>query len=93
MYSSSTSGTAIEDLSHYTALLVFLLYFMQLLFQFKTHSQLYAAEAQHDEVAEMSYRDSIILLLGSTLFVCPKNKYIIHYQWRFAAKPFSVLEV
>jgi len=42
---------------------------MQLLFQLKTHSQLYAAEAQHDEIAEMSYRDSIILLLGSTLFV------------------------
>jgi Ca2+:H+ antiporter len=69
MYSSSTSGTAIEDLSHYTALLLLLLYFMQLLFQLKTHSQLYAAEAQHDEVVEISYRDSIILLLGSTLFV------------------------
>ena len=69
MYSSSTSGTAIEDLSHYTALLLLLLYFMQLLFQLKTHSQLYAAEAQHDEVVEMSYQDSIILLLGSTLFV------------------------
>jgi Ca2+:H+ antiporter len=69
MYSSSTSGTAIEDLSHYTALLLLLLYFLQLLFQLKTHSQLYAAEAQHDELVEMSYRDSIILLLGSTLFV------------------------
>jgi Ca2+:H+ antiporter len=69
MYSSSTSGTAIEELSHYTALLLLLLYFMQLLFQLKTHSQLYAAEAQHDEVVEMSYQDSIILLLGSTLFV------------------------
>jgi Ca2+:H+ antiporter len=69
MYSSSTKGTAIEELSHYTALLLLLIYFMQLLFQLKTHSQLYAAEAQHDEIAEMSYQDSIVLLLGSTLFV------------------------
>ena len=70
MYSSSsTSGTAIEELSHYTALLLLLIYFMQLLFQFKTHSEIYAAEAHHDEVAEMSYRDSIVLLVGSTFFV------------------------
>ena len=69
MYSSSTSGTAIVELSHYTALLLLLIYFMQLLFQFKTHSEIYAAEAHHDEVAEMSYRDSIVLLVGSTFFV------------------------
>ena len=69
MYSSSTSGTAIVELSHYTALLLLLVYFMQLLFQFKTHSEIYAAEAHHDEVAEMSYRDSIVLLVGSTFFV------------------------
>ena len=68
-YSSSTSGTAIVELSHYTALLLLLIYFMQLLFQFKTHSEIYAAEAHHDEVAEMSYRDSIVLLVGSTFFV------------------------
>jgi len=69
MYSSSTSGTAIEELSHYTALLLLLTYFMQLLFQFKTHSEIYAAESHHDEVAEMPYRDSIVLLVGSTFFV------------------------
>jgi Ca2+:H+ antiporter len=69
MYSSSTSGTAILDLSHYTALLLLLVYFMQLLFQLKTHSEIYAAEAHHDEVSEMSYRDSIVLLVGSTIFV------------------------
>jgi len=69
MYSSSTDGTAIEELSHYTALLLLLIYFMQLLFQLKTHSEIYAAEGHHDEVGEMSYRDSIILLVGSTLFV------------------------
>ena len=69
MYSSSTSGTAIEDLSHYTALLLLLTYFMQLLFQFKTHSEIYAAESHHDEVAEIPYRDSIVLLVGSTFFV------------------------
>tara|TARA_B100000959_G_scaffold286579_1_gene365902 strand:+ start:1767 stop:2903 length:1137 start_codon:yes stop_codon:yes gene_type:complete len=69
MYSSSTSGTAIEELSHYTALLLLFLYFMQLLFQLKTHSQIYAAESHHDEIADMSYRDSILLLVGSTFFV------------------------
>ena len=69
MYSSSTDGIAIEELSHYTAFLLLLLYFMQLLFQLKTHSEIYAAEGQHDEVVEMSYRDSIILLVGATLFV------------------------
>ena len=42
---------------------------MQLLFQFKTHSEIYAAESHHDEVAEMPYRDSIVLLVGSTFFV------------------------
>ena len=69
VYSSSTEGASILQLSHYTALLLLSVYFLQLLFQLKTHSNLYASEEHHDEIAEMSQREAIKLLVGSTIFV------------------------
>jgi len=69
VYSSSTEGTSIIQLSHYTAFLLLFVYFLQLFFQLKTHANLYAAEGHHDEIAEMSQKEAIKLLLGSTIFV------------------------
>ena len=69
VYSSSTSGTNIEALSHYTAFLLLMVYGLQLLFQFRTHSEIYAAENLSDEIVEMSYRGAVGLLVGSTIVV------------------------
>jgi Ca2+:H+ antiporter len=69
VYSSSTEGNSIVQLSHYTSFLLLLVYFLQLFFQLKTHANLYATEGQHDEISEMSQKDAINLLLGSTVFV------------------------
>lgn len=68
-YSSSTDGTNIISLSHYTAILLLLVYILQLLFQFRTHTEIYAASSHHDEVIEMSYRNAVTLLVVSTIFV------------------------
>ena len=68
-YSSSTEGTNILSLSHYTAILLLLVYALQLLFQFRTHKEIYAASSHHDEIIEMSYRNAVILLVTSTVFV------------------------
>ena len=68
-YSSSTDGTNILSLSHYTAILLLLVYILQLLFQFRTHTEIYAASSHHDEVIEMSYRNAVTLLVVSTIFV------------------------
>ncbi len=68
-YSSSTEGTNIISLSHYTAILLLLVYILQLLFQFRTHTEIYAASSHHDEIIEMSYRNAVILLVTSTIFV------------------------
>jgi Ca2+:H+ antiporter len=68
-YSSSTEGTNILSLSHYTAILLLLVYVLQLLFQFRTHTEIYAASSHHDEIIEMSYRNAVILLVTSTIFV------------------------
>ena len=69
VYSSSTEGNSVIQLSHYTAFLLLFVYFLQLLFQLKTHADLYAAEGHHDEIAEMSHNEAIKLLFGSTIFV------------------------
>ena len=69
VYSSSTEGNSVIQLSHYTAFLLLFVYFLQLLFQLKTHTDLYAAEGHHDEIAEMSQNEAIKLLFGSTIFV------------------------
>ncbi len=68
-YSSSTEGTNIISLSHYTAILLLLVYILQLLFQFRTHTEIYAVSSHHDEIIEMSYRNAVILLVTSTIFV------------------------
>mgnify|MGYP001198796851 FL=1 len=77
MYSSSTSGTSIEELSHYTAFLLLLIYALQLLFQLRTHTEIYEAEGHHDEEVELTYRDSIILLVGSTIFVAIMAEFLV----------------
>ena len=69
VYSSSTEGSSVIQLSHYTAFLLLFVYFLQLLFQLKTHADLYATEEYYDEIAEMSQNEAIKLLFGSTIFV------------------------
>ena len=68
---ASTGGDHpnVVQLSHYTALLLLLVYGLQLLFQLRTHADLYAAEGQHDEVPMLSQRDAMGLLLVAPLLV------------------------
>ncbi|RZD31194.1 MAG: calcium/proton exchanger [Methanobacteriota archaeon] len=69
VYASTGDHPNVVQLSHYTALLLLLVYGLQLLFQLRTHADLYAAEGQHDEVPVLSQRDAMGLLLVATLLV------------------------
>ncbi len=69
VYASAGDHPNIVELSHYTALLLLLVYGLQLLFQLRTHAELYAAEGHYDEVPELSQRDAMGLLLVATLMV------------------------
>ena len=69
VYASTGDHPNVVQLSHYTALLLLLVYGLQLLFQLRTHADLYAAEGQHDEVPMLSQRDAMGLLLVATLLV------------------------
>ena len=70
VYASTTSDhSKVVQLSHYTALLLLLVYGLQLVFQLRTHANLYATEGHYDEEPELSQRDAIGLLLAATLLV------------------------
>ena len=69
VYASTGDHPNVVELSHYTALLLLLVYGLQLLFQLRTHADLYAAEGHYDEVPVLSQRDAMGLLLVATLMV------------------------
>ena len=69
VYASTGDHPNVVELSHYTALLLLLVYGMQLLFQLRTHASLYAAEGHHDEEPVLTQRDAMGLLLVATLMV------------------------
>ncbi|DAC31256.1 MAG TPA: calcium/proton exchanger [Candidatus Poseidoniaceae archaeon] len=73
-------ASAIKDLSHYAAIILLVIYGLALLFQLKTHVDVFATEAGHGahEDPTMSIKDAWILLLLSTAFVGWMAHILVH---------------
>ncbi len=82
VYSYSVEGErgidGLSNLSHIASLILISIYFLFLLFQLKTHVHLFATEGAHFEESEMSQRDSIILLILSTVLVSWMAHILVH---------------
>ena len=77
------SGGSIGDvakLSHYTAIVLLIIYGLALLFQLKTHVDVFATEAGHGahEDPHMTIKDAWILLLLSTILVGWMAHILVH---------------
>jgi Ca2+:H+ antiporter len=86
---SSSGDSSLVNLSHYTALILLGIYAMHLLFQLKTHADLFATESHHDEESEMSKKQAILLLVISTIFVALMAEILVH-SIEFAADSFGL---
>ncbi len=73
-------SSAIKDLSHYAALIMLAIYGLALLFQLKTHVDVFAAEAGHGthENPSMSIKDAWTLLILSTALVGWMAHILVH---------------
>ncbi len=70
----------VEKLSHYAAIVLLIIYGLSLLFQLKTHVDVFATESGHGthESPQMSIRDAWILLLLSTVLVGWMAHILVH---------------
>ena len=72
-------GGGVINLSHAAALILIVLYGLFLLFQLRTHQELFATDAVHeDEHANMSKREAIVLLIGATVLLGWMAEILIH---------------
>ena len=74
------TGDAIRDISRFAAIIILIIYGLALLFQLKTHVDVFAAEAGHGthEHPTMSIKDAWILLILSTAFVGWMAHILVH---------------
>ena len=63
------SNSDIISLSRWTAIVLLCVYLLYILFQLRTHADLYATDSQHDEVSELNKRQAVMLLVVSTCMV------------------------
>ena len=89
MTNKSASEQDIIDLSRWTALVLLGIYGLNLLFQLRTHTDLYATVSHHDEVAELSNKQAIILLLVATMMVA-WMAHILVASIEYAADEFGI---
>lgn len=77
---SGNNSSAVLDLSHYAAIIMLVIYGLALLFQLKTHVDVFAAEAGHGthEHPMMSIKDAWILLVLSTALVGWMAHILVH---------------
>ena len=82
VYSYSVEGQkgidGLSNLSHIASVILISIYFLFLLFQLRTHVHLFATEGAHYEESEMTQRDSIILLVFSTVLVSWMAHILVH---------------
>jgi Ca2+:H+ antiporter len=78
MTTSNNSSSGIVEISRWTAFILLGVYGMHLLFQLKTHSNLYATEGHHIEEPELSVRNAAILLVMATIFVALMAEILVH---------------
>lgn len=74
------NADAVRDLSHYAAIILLIIYGLALLFQLKTHVDVFATEAGHGghEDPTMSIRDAWALLLFATAMVGWMAHILVH---------------
>jgi Ca2+:H+ antiporter len=67
------------DLSHAAAIILITLYGLFLLFQLRTHQELFATDGTHEhEAPNMSQREAIALLLGATIVLGWMAEILVH---------------
>ena len=66
------------NLSHAAAIILIGLYGLFLLFQLRTHQDLFATDGSHEEVAHMSMKEAAVLLIGATLMVAWMAEILVH---------------
>ncbi|ORE11623.1 calcium/proton exchanger [Rhizopus microsporus var. microsporus] len=76
---ATTGGyeSGIINLSHGTAVILLLVYFLYLVFQLKTHSELFEDEADEDEKPNTTLGFAIASLLVITLFIALHAEYLV----------------
>tara|TARA_B110000438_G_scaffold295669_1_gene339051 strand:+ start:2729 stop:3955 length:1227 start_codon:yes stop_codon:yes gene_type:complete len=75
--SQKTDG--LVDLSHAAAVILIALYGLFLLFQLRTHHELFATDGTHEhEDPRMSQREAIVLLLGATAILGWMAEILVH---------------
>ena len=72
-------GGGVINLSHAAALILLLIYGLFLLFQLRTHQDLFATDAGHEhEHANMSKKEAIVLLIGATVILGWMAEILVH---------------
>ena len=70
---------SVETLSHLTAIVLLLSYGLFLLFQLRTHTDLFATDAHHEqEEVTMEKKQAMTLLIGSTILVAWMAEIMVH---------------
>ena len=74
-----TSDAAKLNLSHVAAIILIALYGLFLLFQLRTHQELFATDGKHHhDDAKMSYKEAIVLLIIATIVVGWMAEILVH---------------
>jgi len=77
--SGEVGDTGVEDLSRAAAVILLTIYMLFLLFQLRTHSELFATDGTHvHEETSMSMREAIMLLVFSTILVSWMAEILVH---------------
>jgi len=69
---------AIITLSRFTAVILLTMYGLFLLFQFRTHTELFATDGDHDEEPVMAKKQALTLLIGATIMVAWMAEIMVH---------------
>nr|AIF14652.1 Calcium/proton exchanger (chaA, CAX) [uncultured marine group II/III euryarchaeote KM3_67_F03]AIF14759.1 Calcium/proton exchanger (chaA, CAX) [uncultured marine group II/III euryarchaeote KM3_67_H09] len=69
---------AIVTLSRVTAGILLMMYGLFLLFQFRTHTELFATDGGHDEEPVMAKKQAMTLLIGATVMVAWMAEIMVH---------------
>ena len=71
-------ASGVERLSHAAAIILLAMYALFLMFQLKTHADMFATDGSHHEEPEMSMRDAAILLVVATVLVSWMAEILVH---------------
>ncbi len=74
-----TSDAAKLNLSHVAAIILIALYGLFLLFQLRTHQELFATDGKHHhDDAKMSYKEAVVLLIIATIVLGWMAEILVH---------------